>query len=83
MEALHFEDLNRIDQEIRDWGHQGFADIALIIHDDKKFYPDSPSLSVDDILHQRVTNMELRGGDLFVFIDNGDILHYRMTVERV
>lgn len=82
-QKLDFDVLGAIDREITEWGHQGFEDIAAIVHDDHTFNADEPVLSEDDIIRQRVKSMRVQGGDLFVTVDNGDILHYRMTVTRL
>lgn len=73
----------KLDKEIVEWGHQGFADIAMIITDMNKYPDDDPVLGSDDVIRQEVVDMHVQAGDLFVTLVNGDIVHYRMTVERV
>ena len=80
---LQFDELGEIDREIITWGHQGFEDIAAIVHDDHTWNKDDPVLAEDDIIRRRIKSMKVQGGDLFVTVDNGQILHYRMTVERL
>lgn len=80
---LQSDELGAIDREITQWGHQGFEDISSIIHDDNTFSKDSPTLGDDDLLHRRVKSMRVQGADLFVTVDTGEILHYRMTVTRL
>ncbi len=80
---LQFDELGEIDREIIGWGHQGFEDIAAIVHDDHTWNKEDPVLSDDDIIRRRIKSMKVQDGDLFVTVDNGQILHYRMTVERL
>lgn len=72
-----------LDKEIVEWGHQGFEDIAMIITDMNKYPNDDPVLGSDDVIRQEVVDMRVQRGDLFVTLVNGDIVHYRMTVERI
>lgn len=73
----------KLDKEIVEWGHQGFEDIAMIITDMNKYPNDDPVLGSDDVIRQEVVDMRVQRGDLFVTLVNGDIVHYRMTVERI
>lgn len=73
----------KLDKEIVVWGHQGFADIAMIITYMNNYPDDDPVLDSDDVIRQEVVDMHVQAGDLFVTLVNGDIVHYRMTVERI
>ena len=83
MTKLTPEDLAAIDHEMTEWGHQGFEDIAAIVHDDRVYPAEVPVLSDDDILHQKVHDMKVQGGDVFIALKSGEVLHYRMTVVRL
>lgn len=76
-------ELEVMDREMTEWGRQGFEDIAAIIHDDRTYTDQEPVLSKDDILHRKVHDMRVQDGDLFIALKSGEVLHYRMTVERI
>ena len=80
---LQFDELGALDREITQWGYQGFEDIAAIVHDDHTWNKDDPVLSEDDIINRQVKSMRVQDGDLFVTTNAGEILHYRMTIERL
>lgn len=83
IEKLQFDELGELDREIIEWGHQGFEDIAAIVHDDHTFNKDDPVLAEDDLIRRKIKSMRVQGGDLFVTTNGGEIFHYRMTVERL
>lgn len=83
MNKLQRDELGAIDREVFDWAKQGFVDIAMIVAEDQEFHADKPILSADDPIHINVQDMRTQGHDLFVTLKSGDILHYRMTVERL
>lgn len=82
-DKLQPDELESLDREITQWGYQGFEDIAAIVHDDHTYTDQEPVLSEDDIIRQRVKSMRVQGRDLFVELNDGTLLHYRMTVERL
>lgn len=82
-DKLQPDELGSLDREITQWGYQGFEDIAAIVHDDHTYTDQEPVLSKDDIIRQRVKSMKVQGSDLFVTANSGEILHYRMTIERL
>lgn len=85
MAKLERDELALLDKEIIDWGQQGFVDIAIIVDEDhlSEERGEDPVLAADDIIRQKVQSMKTQGSDLFVTTKDGEIIHYRMTVERL
>lgn len=82
-EPLAFDELAQLDTQMTEWGHQGFEDIASIVFEDRRGDDLPPILDEADIIARRVRSIKVQGADAFVHTDDGRILHYRMTVERL
>lgn len=81
--SIEFDQMKQLDEAIIGWGEQGFEDIAAIVYEDNNHTDLDPILSEDEIISQLVVGMKPQGRDLFVTLKDGNIVHYRMTVERV
>lgn len=84
IEKLHTAEIIEMDRQIKEWGSQGFQDIAEIVFEDSIAPPEStPILSADDFISRHVKTMRVQGMDLFVTTKSDEIFHYRMTVTRL